>query len=79
MQSDQAAFLEAGIPALYFGVEDHPDYHQPTDDFDKIPPAFFVHSADTLVMTVMAADQQLDTLDLTLVNPIPDQPAKDSK
>ena len=35
----------AGIPFLYFGVEDHPDYHKPTDTADKIDPAFFFQSA----------------------------------
>lgn len=64
MLSDQAAFFEAGIPFLYFGVEDYPDYHKPTDDYDKIPVEFFVHSADTLVMAAIAADQQLDVLNL---------------
>ena len=39
----------AGIPFVYFGVEDHPDYHQPTDDFDKIPQGFFVRSAWTIL------------------------------
>ncbi|HEX2168454.1 MAG TPA: M20/M25/M40 family metallo-hydrolase, partial [Longimicrobiales bacterium] len=28
--SDHAAFHRASIPFLYFGVEDHPDYHRPT-------------------------------------------------
>ena len=32
-QSDHAPFHGNGIPFLYFGVEDHPDYHQPTDVF----------------------------------------------
>ncbi|HPF23080.1 MAG TPA: M28 family peptidase [Hyphomonas sp.] len=64
-QSDHAAFYETGIPFLYFGVEDHPDYHQPTDDFEKIPQDFFVRSADTLVMVARAADEALDTLDLS--------------
>ena len=73
-QSDHYAFYEAGIPFLYFGVEDHPDYHQPTDDFDKIRPEFFVHSADTLVMAAIIADKMLDTLDYT---PSPDvQPSQ---
>nr|WP_321361994.1 M20/M25/M40 family metallo-hydrolase [uncultured Hyphomonas sp.] len=64
MMSDQAAFFAAGIPFLYFGVEDYPDYHKPTDDYDKIPVEFFVHAADTLVMAAIAADQQLDGLNL---------------
>ena len=65
LQSDHAAFYEAGIPFLYFGVEDHPDYHQPTDDYEKIPLDFFIHSADTLVMAAITADNMLDTLDYT--------------
>jgi hypothetical protein len=69
MLSDQAAFFEAGIPFLYFGVEDYADYHKPTDDFDLIPAEFFVHSADTLVMAAIAADNALDTLDFSLKKP----------
>jgi Zn-dependent M28 family amino/carboxypeptidase len=69
MLSDQAAFFEAGIPFLYFGVEDYADYHKPTDDFDLIPVDFFVNSADTLVMAAIEADRQLDTLDLSLRAP----------
>ncbi|MEZ5954498.1 MAG: M28 family peptidase [Hyphomonas sp.] len=65
LQSDHAAFHEAGIPFLYFGVEDHPDYHKPTDDFDKIPQDFFVRSVETLVLAVKEADAELDSLDMT--------------
>ncbi len=32
-QSDHYPFHKKGIPYIYFGVEDHPDYHQPTDQF----------------------------------------------
>jgi hypothetical protein len=39
-QSDHRAFHEAGIPFLYFGVEDHPDYHRPSDTADKINATF---------------------------------------
>lgn len=39
-QSDHGAFHAAGIPFVYLGVEDHADYHQPTDTPDKIAPAF---------------------------------------
>ena len=31
MQSDHGAFHAQGIPFVYFGVEDHEDYHKPTD------------------------------------------------
>ena len=69
MMSDQAAFFEAGIPFLYFGVEGYADYHKPTDDFDLIPVDFFVQSADTLVMAAIAADNSLDNLDLSVKKP----------
>ena len=39
-QSDHGVFHAAGIPFVYLGVEDHADYHQPTDTPDKIAPAF---------------------------------------
>jgi hypothetical protein len=35
-QSDHYAFHKLGIPFLYLGVEDHPDYHKPTDTPGKI-------------------------------------------
>jgi Peptidase family M28 len=57
--SDHAVFHQAGIPFLYFGVEDHPGYHQPGDDFAAITPDFFVRAADTLVNVTRAADAGL--------------------
>jgi Zn-dependent M28 family amino/carboxypeptidase len=35
-QSDQWSFLKKDVPALYFGVEDHEDYHRVSDTADKI-------------------------------------------
>jgi hypothetical protein len=55
--SDHAAFHEAGIPFVYFGVEDHPDYHQPTDTFENIDPRFFVRAAATVLDFVRDVDQ----------------------
>jgi Zn-dependent M28 family amino/carboxypeptidase len=46
-QSDHYAFHQAGIPFLYLGVEDHPDYHRPTDVFEKIDQSFFVNAVRT--------------------------------
>jgi len=40
-QSDQAAFFAAGIPFVYFGEEDHPDYHRPSDSADRLMPGFY--------------------------------------
>ncbi len=47
--SDHGPFHKQKIPFLYFGVEDHPHYHQPTDTFDKTPHSFFLHSAETII------------------------------
>ena len=61
-QSDHMAFHVAKKPWVYFGVEDHPDYHKPTDDFAAIPQDFFVRSAQTVEMAVRAFDRGLETI-----------------
>ncbi len=58
-QSDHAAFHARGIPFLYFGVEDHPDYHQPTDDPDRADRGFFVGAVRTVLAAVALADRRL--------------------
>ena len=60
--SDHAAFFRAGIPHLYFGVEDHPDYHKPSDDFDKIDQDWFLKSIETVTMVAVSMDEQLDDI-----------------
>lgn len=61
-ESDHVAFHEKGIPWVYFGVEDHPEYHQPTDRFSTIPQDFFHRSAQTVVEAVRAFDRELDDI-----------------
>lgn len=58
-QSDHGVFHRAGIAFIYFGVEDHPDYHQPSDVFDSIPQDFFLRSVETVVMAAEAIDAEL--------------------
>lgn len=53
-QSDHGAFHAAGIPFVYLGVEDHADYHQPTDTADKIAPSF-LDGVATVTLRVLAA------------------------
>lgn len=55
--SDHGPFHAAGIPFAYFGVEDHPDYHQPTDTFERIDPGFFVDAVATVLDFVREADE----------------------
>lgn len=61
-QSDHSVFHDAGIPFLYFGVENHPGYHTPSDDYANITPDFFARAGDTLVMAAIAADEELDMI-----------------
>jgi hypothetical protein len=61
-QSDQYAFHTAGIPFVYFGVEDHKDYHKPTDDFETITQDFFVHAAETILDATQLFDANLSAL-----------------
>lgn len=53
-QSDHAAFFQKNIPFIYLGVEDHPDYHQPTDTFDKINPGRYLENANLVLLLVKA-------------------------
>ncbi len=56
-QSDHGPFNDAKIPFVYFGVEDHADYHKPTDTADKINRGFFVDVAETILDAVLTLDQ----------------------
>lgn len=62
VEGDHVAFNEKGIPWVYFGVEDHLDYHKPTDDFATIPVDFFRRSAATVLMAVRSFDDDLDAI-----------------
>jgi len=58
-QSDHAAFQRVGIPFVYFGVEDHPDYHRASDEFERIDPGEFVASVRTILMGIRLLDAAL--------------------
>jgi Zn-dependent M28 family amino/carboxypeptidase len=59
MQSDHGAFHAVKKPWVYFGVEDHPGYHNPSDDFAAIPAEFFQRSAATIEAAIRAFDADL--------------------
>ena len=58
--SDHGPFHDAGIAWVYFGVEDHPDYHQPTDTSGRVDAAFFGDAADTIIEALRAIDGAID-------------------
>jgi Zn-dependent M28 family amino/carboxypeptidase len=61
-QSDHYAFHAAGIPFVYFGVEDHPDYHRPSDDIERLIPAFYAGAVNTILDALRVLDRNLPAL-----------------
>ena len=59
-QSDQGAFAGKNIPFIYFGVEDHRDYHKATDKFENINQEFFLKAASAILEIVDNIDRQRD-------------------
>ncbi len=59
-QSDHMNFHRKNIPFLYFGVEDHADYHRPTDDFEKVNQDFYHRSVEVIIRAVKALDKTFD-------------------
>lgn len=57
--SDHAVFHRQNIPFVYFGVDYHPDYHEPTDDYERIDPARFIAATALIVQGFRALDQGL--------------------
>jgi hypothetical protein len=71
-QSDHGSFHKAGIPFIYFGVEDHGDYHKPSDTADKINRGFFVDAAETILDAVIALDRVLPSTPIKGERPVID-------
>ena len=57
-QSDHGEFHKAGIPFVYFGVEDHKDYHRHTDMFDKIDTSFYYSVVKLILDFTIEIDHQ---------------------
>jgi len=62
LQSDHGPFHRAGIPFVYFGVEDHPHYHQTTNEFETIPLARYHAAVQLAVNTAHILDDNLDAI-----------------
>lgn len=59
-QSDQGPFHTRKIPFVYFGVEDHPDYHKPGDKVAHIEPGFYYRCVQTIAEFARRLDLALD-------------------
>jgi hypothetical protein len=60
--SDHGPFHSAGIPFIYFGVEDHPYYHTPEDTFENITPEFYYNATRMIIGVIRQMDLNLDTV-----------------
>jgi Zn-dependent M28 family amino/carboxypeptidase len=56
-QSDHFPFYQNKIPYLYFGVEDHADYHRPGDTFDKVNKSFYYQVCTMITAVVSQLDR----------------------
>jgi Zn-dependent M28 family amino/carboxypeptidase len=56
-QSDHYEFYKMKIPALYFGVEDHPDYHKRSDELEHIQPSFYYQATQKVLKVLQTADK----------------------
>lgn len=53
-QSDHYPFHNAGIPFIYLGVEDHADYHRPSDTWQKVNLSSYVENANAATTLLRA-------------------------
>ena len=58
--SDHYSFHQKKIPFIYFGVEDHSDYHKPGDDFEKVNVDFYSKSTETILVAIQSLDKSLE-------------------
>ena len=57
--SDHRVFHNKGIPFIYFGVEDHKDYHKPTDTFENINQDFYLEAVKLIIQAIEGYDTML--------------------
>ena len=58
-QSDQYEFFKQKIPFLYFGVEDHPDYHRLSDEYSRINHSFYYRAVQAVLEVVKKLDSDM--------------------
>ena len=57
--SDHRIFHQKNIPFIYFGVEDHKDYHKPSDTFQNINRDFYINAVKLIIQAIENYDQAL--------------------
>ena len=59
-ESDHGPFHDAGIAWVYFGVEDHADYHTPTDTAARVDPGFYGDAVAMIIEALRTFDTRVD-------------------
>lgn len=59
LSSDHKVFYKEKIPFLYFGVEDHKDYHRYTDKFSSINKGFYIEAVKVIIRSIENLDIDL--------------------
>lgn len=60
--SDHGPFHRADVPFIYYGVDFHQHYHQPTDEYDVMHHDFFIGATQTILNAVRVFDEELDAI-----------------
>jgi len=60
--SDHYSFQQAGVPAIYLGVEDFDQHHKATDDYETMTYDFYIRATETSILVVKAFDDHLDEI-----------------
>lgn len=60
--SDHFPFHQAGIPFVYFGVEDEAQHHKATDDAETVTREFFIGAANTILAAMRKLDANLEAI-----------------
>lgn len=60
--SDHGPFHRAGIPFIYYGVDFHQHYHQPTDEYEVMTLDFFLGATQSVLNAVRLFDDELDAV-----------------
>ncbi|HSI75273.1 MAG TPA: M28 family peptidase [Lunatimonas sp.] len=57
--SDHGPFHAKGIPFIYFGVDDHEDYHKPTDSVDRIDLDFYTNATELILQVLLQIERDI--------------------
>jgi len=61
-RTDSGSFDQEGIPYIHFGVEEHADYHRPTDTILHSQPDFYYNNVLLAAQMVRLIDASADTV-----------------